>query len=65
MAKLHGFKHGQRVRSTQHGTTGTVRVFELSDAERAEGCAAGEVQWDGSIVADELDADTARTLRAI
>jgi hypothetical protein len=65
MVKIHGFEHGQRVRHIRHGSTGTVRVWDLSDSERAEGCAEAEVRWDGTAVADELDADTARNLRAI
>ena len=59
---VHGFDHGDRVvRDT--GEVGEVRIFELSADDRAEGCAEAEVAWQGSFVADELDADLARRLR--
>lgn len=48
------FGHGDRVQDTRSGHTGTVHTFDLSAAERAEGCAEGEVRWNGSFVADEL-----------
>jgi len=48
------FEHGDRVQDTRSGHTGTVHTFNLSPAERAEGCAEAEVRWDNSCVADEL-----------
>lgn len=48
------FGHGDRVQDTRTGHTGTVRVFDLSPEERAEGCAEAEVRWDNSFVSEEL-----------
>jgi hypothetical protein len=45
------YSDGDRVRHRDWNTTGTVRLF--SAAEPGE--AAGEVQWDDSVVACELD----------
>lgn len=50
-----GYSDGDRVRDRRSGSTGTVRVFDLSAADRREGCAEAEVKWDGSFVADELE----------
>lgn len=50
-----GFAHGDRVRDVRSGTTGTVHFFDLTEEDRAEGCAEAEVRWDGLHVADELD----------
>lgn len=61
---LHGFNDGDRVvRTTGPTGTGTVRVFALTPADRADGCAEGEIAWDDSFVCDELDEDMARLLR--
>lgn len=53
-ATVEGFAHGDRVRDVRSGRSGRVRVFDLSPADRAEGCAEAEVAWDGSFVADEI-----------
>lgn len=50
-----GYRHGDRVRDARSRVTGTVRLFDLTAEEIAEGCALGEVQWDGLCVADKLD----------
>lgn len=50
-----GYRHGDRVRDVRSGRTGRVRLFDLTAAERAEGCAEAEVVWDGSFVQDELE----------
>lgn len=52
---IRGYHHGERVRDSRDGSTGTVRFLELTDAERASGeYAEAEIRWDGSCVADEL-----------
>ncbi|PRY43306.1 hypothetical protein [Umezawaea tangerina] len=45
------WNHRDRVTRTRSGGMGTIRLFP--DAEPGE--ATGEVQWDDSAVADELD----------
>lgn len=50
-----GFVDGERVRDRRTGLEGRVRILELTDAERAEGCAEAEVVWDGLVVRDELE----------
>ena len=57
------YSNGDRVQDVRSGISGTVRLFDLTDAERAEGCAEGEVRWDGLFVADELDVAVRNGLR--
>ena len=60
-SKYRGFSDGQKVTHCRwrdpagRPLTGTVRVFDLSPADRAEGCGEAEVRWHGTFVADELD----------
>ncbi|WP_027935488.1 hypothetical protein [Amycolatopsis thermoflava] len=54
--QTHGFEHGDRVRDTRDGSLGTVVLFEGPRVdEDGNELAAGEVRWDGSFVADELE----------
>jgi hypothetical protein len=46
MSTTETYQHGDRVRDTRDGTTGTVTV--RTDGTR-------EVRWDGLALADELD----------
>jgi hypothetical protein len=59
--RYRGFHDGQPVTHRKwtnpagRPRTGTVRVYELSQQDRAEGCAEAEVRWHGTCVADQLD----------
>jgi hypothetical protein len=49
------YRDGDRVRDLRTGLRGTVRMFDLTEQDKADGCAAGEVRWHNSFVCDELD----------
>ncbi|UJW36932.1 hypothetical protein L3Q67_45030 (plasmid) [Saccharothrix sp. AJ9571] len=55
------FEQGERVRHTKWGSVGTVHLWE-SDPKEPD-AAAGEVRWDGSSVADELELVAAHLVR--
>lgn len=52
--RVFGFADGDRVRDRRSGCTGQVRFVALTAAERAEGCVAAELVWDGFGTAVDL-----------
>lgn len=51
------YQHGDRVRDTRNGSTGTIHIEPLSAADAAD-CGYStveEVRWDGLCVHEQLD----------
>lgn len=56
MTTIHGYRHGDRVRDRRDGSTGTVRILDLTPAERSSGdYAEAEIRWDTLSHATELE----------